>query len=80
MILETLIDQGNKVDGLEVKFIEMESNSFSPPNISIPRPTRAEEPGVLDSTEEVSEALIIDTPSKNPTAWKPTVMECANLY
>lgn len=26
------------------------------------------------------ESLLIDTPSKDPTAWKVTLMECANLY
>lgn len=40
---------------------------------------RRRNPGVVESNEVALETLLIDTPSKDPTAWKVALMECANL-
>lgn len=40
---------------------------------------RRRNPGLLDPPDDL-ETPLIDTPRRNPTAWKVAVMEWANLY
>lgn len=40
---------------------------------------RRRNPGVLESNKAAVETLLINTPCKDPTAWKVALIECANL-